>query len=131
MIKEGWAGNLIVEEGKDSLRLTVTSNSSDSQSAYLDIPKEEVKEFISGLFKLTYGTSNILPSAHQVGDTVYFCLPGVPQMHAWVTSVRFYQGKVKYDLEVTLLDKSITRKYNIDSTFVTKYTSPEKINLEI
>lgn len=62
-----------------------------------------------------------LPSQHQPGDAVYFAFPEVPKIYAWVLSVRFYLDKVKYDLELTLPDKSSTRVYNIDSVFVEKF----------
>lgn len=74
-----------------------------------------------GLAKQSIYSMITLPSQHQPGDEVEFKLPEVPKMYAWVTAVRFYQGKVKYDLELTLLDKNSTRIYNVDSVFVEKF----------
>lgn len=61
-----------------------------------------------------------LPSQFQPGDAAYYSLPLMTALYCLVVAVRFYQGKVKYDIEVTLLDNSITRKYNIDSVFLSK-----------
>lgn len=63
-----------------------------------------------------------LPSRHQQGDAINLQFPEIAPIYGWVLSVRFYQGKVKYDLELTLADKSSTRIYNVDSDYVTPFS---------
>jgi len=71
-----------------------------------------------------------LPSQHQIGDKAVFSinqkgLEGdadyeVCNMTATILAVHFYEGKVKYDLEIPIAEEPPTRLYNIDSCFVLK-----------
>lgn len=60
-----------------------------------------------------------LPSQHQIGHYINFQIEQM-KVRAEILSVHFYEGKVKYDLELKLKDKSATRIYNVDSVFVVK-----------
>lgn len=73
-----------------------------------------------------YGGEFSLPSQYQVGDAIYFSLTGNNFIYGWIVCAKFYQGKVKYDLELTLDDKSSTRIYNIDSIYVYPFTGYNK-----
>lgn len=64
-----------------------------------------------------------IPSQHQIGDMVKFLInqnfgDNPYPFTAEVKAVHFYAGKVKYDLEIPIVDESPTRIYNIDSCFV-------------
>jgi hypothetical protein len=69
-----------------------------------------------------------LPSQFNIGDKVKVHLKGLSSENdgtmrevdyaATILAVHFYQGKVKYDLEVPIFDEPPTRIYNIDSIFV-------------
>jgi len=69
----------------------------------------------------------ILPSQFQIGDKASLKLTGLSSKGdgslatvdciAEILTVHFYEGKVKYDLELPL-DFGNTRVYNIDSVFV-------------
>ncbi len=67
----------------------------------------------------------MLPSAFQPEDNALFCFDGA-KIQAKVLGVHFYNGKVKYDLELYESPKEgndshySTRIYNVDSAFVTK-----------
>lgn len=63
-----------------------------------------------------------LPSQFQVNDKVEFIIQGknsnFGNFDAIVKGVHFYNGKVKYDLELIFAKDDVTRIYNIDSCFV-------------
>lgn len=122
--KNLWSGILTVEGEKDQFRFTITSKSTGEATASVDMSKEEVKEFSSEILTVAYGTGNTLPSAHQINDEVVVNF-WKAKMNARVLGIHFYEGKVKYDLEVFSKEQDFTRIYNIDSAFVTKYTLPE------
>lgn len=61
-----------------------------------------------------------LPSAHQIGDAVWFNLWST-SLVSEVAAVHFYPGKVKYSLDVNVRGgEGTTRLINIDSAFVSK-----------
>lgn len=65
-----------------------------------------------------------LPSAHQIGDSVWFNLWS-KSLVAEIAAVHFYAGKVKYSLDVNVRGfddegNGTTRLINIDSVFVSK-----------
>lgn len=64
--------------------------------------------------------TGVLPSAHQLTDEIILCFSQTSRIKGWVHSVRFFEGKVKYDLEIELDAQTYTRLYNIDSAFVSK-----------
>jgi len=65
-----------------------------------------------------------LPSRFQIGDEVlfYYITEGraetFPAIGAFILAVHFYEGKVKYDLELQLGEYK-SRIYNVDSALVT------------
>lgn len=63
------------------------------------------------------------PSQFAIGDTVWFSViqdsgPHPYPFKAEIIAVHFYEGKVKYDLNLPTHDGPPTRIYNIDSCFV-------------
>lgn len=69
----------------------------------------------------------ILPSRCQVNDKVrVFLMPEgentFPGFTGIVKSVHFYNGKVKYDIELTFYGDFSSRIYNVDSVLVEPYT---------
>ena len=65
-----------------------------------------------------------LPSRFQIGDEVlfYYIAEGraetFPAIGAFILAIHFYEGKVKYDLELKLGEYK-SRIYNVDSALVT------------
>lgn len=72
----------------------------------------------------------LLPSNCQLRQVVYFEVPASfpdiekkadgTKITATVIGIHFYESKVKYDLELWLIDNHFTRIYNIDSAYVTE-----------
>jgi hypothetical protein len=58
-----------------------------------------------------------LPSKVQIKDVVKVDFENGAPMTATVVAVHFYEGKIKYDLNLWIGDYS-TRIYNIDSCYV-------------
>lgn len=63
------------------------------------------------------------PSRYNIGDQVVLSICQVYgenpyPLKAKILSVHFYEGKVKYDLEIPVETGPPTRMYNIDSCFV-------------
>ncbi len=69
-----------------------------------------------------------LPSQHQISDPVMVFLmpkgPGEPDtfpgFNGWITGVHFYEGKVKYDVELKFYGDYASRIYNVDSVLIQK-----------
>lgn len=61
--------------------------------------------------------SSLYPSRYEIGQSVWFRLWSA-DIVAVVLCVHFYEGKVKYDLELLADDGDKTRIYNVDSVYV-------------
>lgn len=62
---------------------------------------------------------NYLPSQHQINDKVKFSLnKDKDAFDAKVITVHFYEGKVKYDIELPTEENGKTRIYNVNSCYV-------------
>lgn len=63
-----------------------------------------------------------LPSQFQIEDVAWFTFDPENEKGLGATCevlhIHFYPSKVKYDIEIELMDKSHTRIYNVDSCFV-------------
>lgn len=64
-----------------------------------------------------YNNHELYPSRYQIGQYVWFRLWSA-DIAATVLCVHFYEGKVKYDLELLGTDGDKTRIYNVDSAYV-------------
>jgi len=87
----------------------------------------EVKMEIPDIIRLQQEyekTKPPLPCQHQHGDKVWLNLWSA-NISAEILNVHFYDGKVKYDLELFGGNGETTRIYNVDSVFVVK-TLPAK-----
>lgn len=75
------------------------------------------------------GSGNLLPSAHQYGDHVSFRLgEEATPMIAEIRGIHFFEGKVKYDLAVSVEANEVTRIYNVDSCWckpIGEHPTPE------
>lgn len=60
---------------------------------------------------------SIFPSRYGIGEFVWFRLWSA-DIAAMILCVHFYEGKVKYDLELLADDGDKTRIYNVDSVYV-------------
>ena len=63
------------------------------------------------------GDHVLLPSRYDIGQPVWLCLWS-HKIIAEVLCVHFYEGKVKYDLNLLGEDGDTTRIYNVDSFYV-------------
>jgi hypothetical protein len=70
---------------------------------------EDGKQEDAVAFKSRYGTQRVV--AFQLDERM-------PKYTATVKAVRFYPGKVKYDLDIWLKGNTSTRLPNVDSVFV-------------
>lgn len=80
----------------------------------------ELNSVIVDLFNnVTLSRKFILPSKFQIGVSVKLSLSKYKDdFEAKILAVHFYEGKVKYDLEIPIEGETPTRIYNIDSVFV-------------
>lgn len=64
-----------------------------------------------------FNSHELYPSRYQIGQYVWFRLWSA-DIAATVLCVHFYEGKIKYDLELIGTDGDKTRIYNVDSCYV-------------
>jgi len=114
--KDLWSGTLSIEGGNNQTRITIESKSTNGGTVSVDLSDQDLDELIKHLLSRR---PNNLPSAHTIGDAVFFNL-WEKQIVAEVHAVHFTQSKVKYDLNLLSDDGYQTRIYNVDSAFVTK-----------
>lgn len=105
-------GDLVTNEHGMRGQITRFSLSEDLHNMYVYTDYSGVGFNLAAAHKVI-----LLPSQHQINDRIIMqigkeCVP----IDGNVRCVHFYEGKVKYDLE--LLTDVITRVYNVDSLFV-------------
>lgn len=61
----------------------------------------------------------LLPCKFQISQQVHFFL-GTSSVEYRILAVHFYSEKVKYDLEITMSDRTTTRVYNVSENLLNK-----------